>query len=149
MVIEVSYNYDENPDHLYCAEVEFIPDSDWSSELNILFDDLHHNGKLHPDHQDPDTEAGVAYDKIRAVYDLSMEEMLLNSKRDQLMGRAAVREVLGTTRKMAFRTAPELHRALLEYVDSRDKQVTPGAKSDGSTAALRPLVKGKQYNDSQ
>lgn len=143
MITEVSYNYDETPNRPYRAEVEFIPKDDWSSELDILFEELVNGNQLCSTYRDTSTEAGIAYAKIRAVYpDLTLE-MLVKSSRRQLENRAAVRDVLGTTRTMAFKTAKDLYTTLQKYLDSKEKHPRSKAKINKDEIALWPLIKGK------
>lgn len=143
MITEISYNYDEDSDQPYRAEVEFITKEDWSSELSILFEELVDNKQLCSTYRDANTEAGVAYAKIRAVYPDLTHEMLVKSKRRELAGRDAVQEVLGTTRKMTFRTAGQLYKALQKYLDSKEKHLRSKVKKDGSELTFWPLIKGK------
>lgn len=146
MITEISYNYDEDPNHAYRAEVEFISRSDWSSELSILFEELVNDQQLCSTFSDANTEAGIAYAKIRAVYPDLTHEMLVKSKCSQLEGRTAVRNILGTKRSMSFSTAGGLYNALQQYLDSKEKRSRLACKNDDSGFAFWPLIKGKYYS---
>jgi ABC-type glutathione transport system ATPase component len=71
VVTEISYNYDT--DDKYRAEIEFISKKDWEDELNILFDDILSSGDFDRDSGRPDTEAGIAWSKVKAVYPRSVD----------------------------------------------------------------------------
>ena len=53
----------------YCAEIEFITAEDWAKELKVLFQDLlDGEGNVSRDCTNEDSDAGIAYAKIKAVY---------------------------------------------------------------------------------
>ena len=63
VVTEISYNYDEEP---YRAQVEFISSVEWQKELETLFQDLlDSNGQVSRECANEDTDAGIAYAKIK------------------------------------------------------------------------------------
>ncbi|KAK4650417.1 hypothetical protein QC762_0109800 [Podospora pseudocomata] len=68
-ITEVSYNTSDDPNEKYRAEVEFITADEWAKELDILLDDIH-NGQatFGPEVFGTESEAGIAYHKLRAVY---------------------------------------------------------------------------------
>lgn len=142
MITEISYNYKDDPKQPYRAEVEFIPIDDWAAELDILFEELVSGNQLCSTYRDSSTEAGIAYAKIRAVYPDLTHEMLVRSTRRQLEGRQAVRDLLGTTKSMSFKTAKELYATLQKYLDSTEKKSGSRSKIDRETIALWPLIKG-------
>lgn len=146
MITEVSYNYDENPHQPYRAEVEFIGRKEWASEQDILFQELVESGHLCSTYRDSSTEAGVAYAKFRAVYPDLTHDKLVKSNRTQLESRTAVQDVLGTTQKMAFKTAKELYTTLQKYLDSKEKHPRSKAKISKDEPALWPLIKGKFHS---
>lgn len=96
VVTEISYNDDEKP---YCAEVEFIAPADWDKELRTLFQDLFDGeGKISRDCTNEDTDAGIAYAKIRAVYPRKTREDIANSSPEMMLREVA--HILGTTRSI-------------------------------------------------
>lgn len=143
VVTEISYNHDEDHEQPYGAEVEFISKNDWSSELNILFGELVNEDQLCSTYRDPNTEAGVAYAKIRAVYPYLSHEMLVQSNREQLVGKAEVQQVLGTTITSKHRTASDLYKTLQMYLDSKERQ------SRSTEIAFWPLIKGRYYHSTR
>ncbi|KAL2132078.1 hypothetical protein VTI74DRAFT_4256 [Chaetomium olivicolor] len=119
---EISYNHSEDPAELYRAEVEFITAGDWLKELRGLYSDLlDGNGEVSWECNNQDSDAGVAYAKIKAVYPKMTKDMIAQATPDALAGQPPVRAVLGTVRKLRATTAASLYRQLQEYVDSKEK----------------------------
>ncbi|KAH6855788.1 hypothetical protein B0I37DRAFT_365794 [Chaetomium sp. MPI-CAGE-AT-0009] len=119
---EISYNYSENPDELYRAEVDFITTDDWIKDLRGLYSDLlDGNGEISRECTNQDSDAGVAYAKIRAVYPRMTKEMITQATPEALASQVAVRQVLGTVKKLRATTAASLYRQLQNYVDSKEK----------------------------
>jgi hypothetical protein len=119
---EISYNRSEDPEELYRAEVEFITADDWLKDLRGLYTDLlDGNGEVSRECTNQDSDAGVAYAKIKAVYPKMTKEMIANATPEGLAGQVAVRSVLGTVKKLRATNAASLYRQLQEYVDSKEK----------------------------
>lgn len=132
---EISYNYSDDPSELYRAEVEFISAEDWTKELDGLFVDLlDSNGEVSRDCTNADSEAGVAYAKIKAVYPKKTKEMIAAAKPQNLASEPAVRRVLGTVKTLKATTALEIYRKLQDYVDSKEK-------NDEKSMEYWPLIK--------
>lgn len=119
---EISCNHSEDPDELYRAEVEFITSDDWVKELHILYSDLlDRNGEVSRECTNQDSDCGVAYARIKAVYPKMTREMIAAAKPEALADAVAVRAVLGTVKKLRATSAASLHRQLQNYVDSKEK----------------------------
>ena len=119
---EISYNNSADPDELYRAEVDFITVEDWVNDLRALYSDLlDGNGEVSRDCTNQDSEAGVAYAKIKAVYPKMTKEMIAKASPEGLANEGAVRRVLGSVKKLRATTAASLYRQLQEYVDSKEK----------------------------
>ncbi|KAL2258691.1 hypothetical protein VTK26DRAFT_7888 [Humicola hyalothermophila] len=119
---EISYNYSDDPAELYRAEVEFITAQDWLSDLRALYSDLlDGSGEVARECTNQDSDAGVAYAKIKAVYPKLTREMIASASVEDLVDQPLVRRVLGSVRKLQARTAADLYRQLQEYVDSKEK----------------------------
>lgn len=76
---------------------------------------------MSPAWKDANTEAGIAYAKVKSVYPQLTHEMLIKSNPRQLAKHESVVKILGTKREFACRTASELHSLLSRYMDSREK----------------------------
>ena len=117
VVTEISYNYQEQP---YCAEIEFISAQDWAKELNVLFQDLlDGDGKVSRECANEDTDAGIAYAKIKAVYPQKTKEDISNTNIDSLL--REVSHILGTSRNIKEKDSPMFYKKLQSYVDSKEK----------------------------
>jgi GTPase SAR1 family protein len=141
VVTEISYNH---IDDLYRAEIEFIVQQDWEKELNILFQDLlDSQGKISHDAINADTEAGVAYAKIRAVYPNYTREKLEECSVDDLINHENVQDVLGITKEVTASDSLLFYKQVQSFVDSKEK--TTGDKNRDKTAAKKveywPLIK--------
>lgn len=132
---EISYNHSEDPHELYRAEVEFIASDDWVKELHALYSDLlDGNGEVSRECANQDSDCGVAYAKIKAVYPNMTKEMISEATPAGLADVGAVRRVLGTVKKLRATTAASLYRQLQTYVDSKEKNT-------GGNMEYWPLIK--------
>ncbi|KAK3067348.1 hypothetical protein LTS18_001169, partial [Coniosporium uncinatum] len=97
-VTELSWNSSDDESEKYRAEIEFIQPDEWQKELETLYKDLlDSNGEISRDCTNADSEAGVAYAKMRAVYPQHTKDMLAGSSIQSLMNATGVKKVLGTT----------------------------------------------------
>lgn len=148
VVTELSYNHSKLDSSRYRAEIEFITPDEWRKELTILFDEVFgDDGRLVTDTRDPDSQAGIAYAKIRAVYNKYTSDMLGKASVEKLMRESSVRSILGTTKKLNERQPDPFYKRLQTYVDSREKDEEKLDKN-GNKIGLRkrrfeywPLIK--------
>ncbi|KAI5922509.1 Dynamin family-domain-containing protein [Camillea tinctor] len=139
---EISYNYSEDPSELYRAEIEFITTQDWIRELEVLFSDLLDNkGEVSKESSTSDSDAGIAYAKIKAVYPTKTKEMIARTNPNELANEPAVRGVLGSTKKLKCESAKELYRGLQHYVDSKEKSTGADHKKRDIPMEYWPLIK--------
>lgn len=117
VVTEVSYNDGEKP---YRAKIEFIKLSDWEKELKTLFQDLiDGNGNVSRESSNPDTDAGIAYAKMKAVYPAKSKEAMAKSSIEKML--AEVSHVLGTSKDIEETDSLRFYQRLQHYVDSKEK----------------------------
>lgn len=140
VITEISYNESDDPKKAYRAEVEFISQDDWDSELKLLYGDLVEDKQLSSAYLDTNAEAGIAYAKIKAVYPDLTHDMIVKSKVDQLATRPAVTNVLGKTREIACSNARDLYTSLQKYLDSKDKDTKGGPRKE-KDMSFWPLIK--------
>lgn len=141
---EISFNYSDDPEELYRAEIEFISIEEWVRELHVLFSDLlDSNGQISREATNTDSDAGVAYAKVRAVYPQKTREMLAQANPENLANEPAVRDILGTTKLLKNATAKELYQRMQHYVDSKEKSTGPvdNRKRVGVPMEYWPLIK--------
>ena len=117
VVTEISYNHEEAP---YRAQIEFISPSDWEKELKTLFQDLlDGNGQVSREYANEDTDAGIAFAKIKAVYPRKTREDIANSNIATLL--REVSSVLGTSRDIKETDSLTFYKKLQHFVDSKEK----------------------------
>ncbi|KAI9785143.1 MAG: hypothetical protein M1839_000781 [Geoglossum umbratile] len=130
VVTELSYNESDDPEKKYSAKIEFIAAADWEKELKILFQELiDADGKISRDCNNHESEAGIAYAKIRAVYPRKTKDDLGKSSVAALMEDPSIKNLFGTTREIHCSGAGAFHAQLQQYVDSKEKS-DKGDKKD-------------------
>ncbi|KAK3940378.1 Dynamin family-domain-containing protein [Diplogelasinospora grovesii] len=124
VITEIAYNSWEEDTNKYRAEIHFISSEEWRDELQVLLQDLFDpQGRLEGDHANPDSEAGIAYSKIRAVYPSITRAHLMESKvtANGLTEDPSVRSMLGTTKHISALDAKSLLDQLRQFIDSKEK----------------------------
>lgn len=144
VVTELSWNNSEDENERYRAAIEFISAQEWERELKIIFQDLIDggSGNVSNDSTNGETEAGVAYAKIKAVYPRLTREEMANSTVERLMDAKEVRDILGTTKTVSNKNADIFYKRLNRFVDSAEKE--KGKKKEkGEAYAMEywPLIK--------
>ncbi|KAI0538109.1 hypothetical protein GGR58DRAFT_513346 [Xylaria digitata] len=141
---EISFNYSDDPQELYRAEIEFISTEEWIRELQILFSDLlDDKGKVCREATKTDSDAGVAYAKVKAVYPNKTREMLAQASPKDLANEPGVHAILGTTKVLKKETAKEIYQEMQHYVDSKEKSTGSISKKERADALMEywPLIK--------
>lgn len=148
VVTEMSYNNSTNPNAKYRAEIEFIQPEDWRKELRVLFSEIFDDGgNFSREISTPDSEAAIAYAKIRAVYHRHTREMLQESSVESLMKVKHVQSVLGNTSKISQSDPSIFYRRLQQYVDSKEKNTEKLDKNGKKKSLVKrefeywPLIK--------
>lgn len=138
VITEVSWNDVDDSQQAYRAEVEFVSPEEWGAELQLMYDELlDDNGQLILSWRDKATEAGVAYDKVQAVYPELTQDMVLKSKPQDLVQNPAIAACLGTTRKFAYSNAQALYSNLTKVIDSKEKV----SAKEKKIMALWPIIR--------
>lgn len=139
---EISYNHSDDPSELYRAEIEFITAQEWIKELQILFNDLlDGNGAVSRDCSNADSEAGVAYAKLKAVYPHKTKEMIAEGTPQDFANEPAVRGVLGSVKILKENSAKSLYSRLQHYVDSKEKITGNENRKRNVPMEYWPLIK--------
>ncbi|KAI9881074.1 MAG: hypothetical protein M1830_008232 [Pleopsidium flavum] len=141
VVTEISYNYSDDP---YRAEIDFITTKDWEKELKTLFEDLlDGNGNVSRDCSNEDTEAGVAYAKIRAVYPRKTKEDIANTSIDALIHHRDVVDLLGSSKTIKESDPLQFYRRLQHFVDSKEKSTGEKDKDKKKVRTMEywPLIR--------
>ncbi|KAI1383566.1 uncharacterized protein F4822DRAFT_421029 [Hypoxylon trugodes] len=139
---EISFNHSEDPSELYRAEVEFLTKQEWVSELEVLFSDLFDgNGEILREYKNAESEAGVAFAKLRAVYPHKTKEMIVKGTPESFANEPAVRGVLGDTKVLKDKSAKSIYGRLQHYVDSKEKVTRVGSRKSNVQMEYWPLIK--------
>ncbi|KUJ22436.1 uncharacterized protein LY89DRAFT_714238 [Mollisia scopiformis] len=130
-VTEMSWNTSDEENSRYRADIEFIKADDWKKDLELsLHELLDSNGQVSRDCTNAETEAGVAYAKIKAVYPNKSKDELAKCTIEQLMREPTVKDVLGTTKKIARGDPSLFYKSLQHFVDSKEKVTSESKDSD-------------------
>ncbi|KAI0456489.1 hypothetical protein F5B21DRAFT_467908 [Xylaria acuta] len=141
---EISFNYSDDPQELYRAEIEFISTEEWVRELQVLFSDLlDRSGQVSREATKTDTDAGIAYAKVRAVYPQKTRDMIAQANPKNLANEPAVSGILGTTKVLKEETAKQLYLRMQHYVDSKEKSTGPVGQKKRVESPMEywPLIK--------
>lgn len=109
-----------------------------------MFSDLlDPNGQVSREATKTDTEAGVAYAKVRAVYPQKTRDMIAQANPSNLANEPAVRGILGTTKVLKKETAKQLYQGMQHYVDSKEKSTGPVGQKKRADSPMEywPLIK--------
>ena len=111
------------------------------AELKFIFSDLLdvHGNVSWEATRDQDSDAGIAYSKLKAVYPQKTKEMLAVASPEMFANEARVRNILGTVKSIKAPTASALYHELQRYVDSKEK--IAGTKRKDVEMEFWPLIK--------
>lgn len=144
---EIAWNDSNDPEKIYRAEIEFISESDWKKELDILFSEMFTNkNEVSREIYNTSSEAGVAYEKVKAVYpELGREELLRTSVND-LLHTQSISMHLGCTKHITGDDPRNFYLALHRYIDSKErdgekKSTYRAKKSEPNKIQWWPLIK--------
>ncbi len=108
----------------------------------MFADLLDRNGKISREASKTDSDAGIAYAKVKAVYPHKTKEMLGRADPKDLANEPAVHGILGTTKILTAETAEELYQKMQHFVDSKEKSTGPvGKKGADVPMEYWPLIK--------
>ncbi|KAI0128927.1 hypothetical protein BJ170DRAFT_579822 [Xylariales sp. AK1849] len=149
VVTEISWNESNDPGELFRAEIDFISTDDWCDELQHLFKDLvDSNGEISKNSTNKETEAGVAWAKIKSIYPHIGKDELAETNAKDLARHGSICNILGTTREIKAASAVDLHQRTQRYIDSKEKIVLGKKKANAAQKAaehgfseLWPLIK--------
>ncbi|ETS80015.1 hypothetical protein PFICI_07544 [Pestalotiopsis fici W106-1] len=119
VITELSYNASNDPDERYRAEVEFISPDDWRNELSQLSHDLLNGaGEVVRESLNAETEAGVSWAKINAVYPELTKESFADTNIDTLASTPYVQAVLGAKHIITDSDSASFFEEMQKYIDS-------------------------------
>ncbi|TQN70302.1 Nuclear GTPase SLIP-GC, partial [Colletotrichum shisoi] len=122
-VTEVSYNYVDDPAASYRAEIEFMTAEAWLGEVESLLRDI--KDDISPgssDHLDGNSDAGMAFSRLTAVYPGLTLEALLSSEKSALNDNAETQMVLGRTINLNDVSSKGLLDQMQAYMGKNSKE---------------------------
>jgi hypothetical protein len=124
VITEISYNNSDQEGQKYRAEIHFISKDQWAKELRVMLVDMADSqDALGANYTSSESEAGVAYHKIRAVYPFLRSEEIKGGKFgiDELVAEPSVKDLLGTVERLASSNSKDFLGLLKRYIDSKEK----------------------------
>ncbi|KAK1981068.1 hypothetical protein LZ30DRAFT_750329 [Colletotrichum cereale] len=150
VITEISWNQSEDPVKKYRAEIEFIKQAEWTTEVVALHRDiLDHNGDISSDVRNADSDAGIAYAVLKAVYPKHTNAQLRDTDPVVLANFVEVREVIGKTQVVEEAECSPFYSKIQSFVDSEEKRSKNGSETANAAnitpqeqrMAFWPLIK--------
>ncbi|KAK3295670.1 Dynamin family-domain-containing protein [Chaetomium fimeti] len=142
VITEIAYNESEQEDQKYRAEIHFISKDDWVKELRVMLADMTDGqDALGTEYTSGESEAAVAYHKMRAVYPFLESEELRKGEFDidELVAEPSVKDLFGTVKQVTAPTSKDFLDLLKRFIDSKEK--ARGGKKEPSDLEYWPLIK--------
>ncbi|KAJ7498992.1 hypothetical protein FB451DRAFT_1347396 [Mycena latifolia] len=161
VVTEIAYHKKKTID----ADISFLTETEWKAELEILLGDLvDEDGNLKRS-VDLKSDAGVAWQKVHAVYPTISQEKLVTMTADQIIAKdPMIAKILGATKTIIAKDSKAFAVEIAKYIDSKDQKrgkdkkkekekskdkskvqeasgKNKSKKDDSNTPALWPLIR--------
>ncbi|CAL1702209.1 unnamed protein product [Somion occarium] len=119
VVTEIGYH----PKRTIDADVSFLSEKEWREELAVLLDDLvDEEGNLKRS-TDLRSDAGVAWQKVHAVYPKVSQEQLVKMSIDHIIALdPRIASILGTTKHITANDSKTFAKEIGKYIDSKDQK---------------------------
>ncbi|XP_075440392.1 nuclear GTPase SLIP-GC, partial [Ascaphus truei] len=127
-VVEICKSSEEE-DGGYRAEVTFLSEEEWDSELQLLITDMKDKSGKFKKRPDSKSAAGVAYSRVKAVYGHIAELNVLKQNKE-------VTQHLGTVKSISEYTASAFRSAIEKFIDSQAEE-----KKQRAGGEFWPIVK--------
>ncbi|KAJ7276327.1 hypothetical protein B0H12DRAFT_1084814 [Mycena haematopus] len=144
VVTEIAYHKKKTID----ADVSFLSKEEWKAELEILLGDLVEEDGTLKRSTDLKNDAGVAWQKVHAVYPTVSQEKLVSMTADQIIAKdPKIERILGQTKKIVARDSKAFGIEIAKYIDSKDqkrgkdKDKSKDKSKDKNAPALWPLIR--------
>ncbi|CCM01707.1 uncharacterized protein FIBRA_03772 [Fibroporia radiculosa] len=125
VVTEIGYHTKKTID----ADVSFLSENEWRDELAVLLDDMIDETGNVKRTTDLRGDAGVAWQKVHAVYPLITQDQLVQMSIDQIIDRDLnIKAILGTTKHIVANNSKLFAKKIAKYIDSKDQK--RGEKKD-------------------
>jgi hypothetical protein len=130
---ELSYNYSEDPEKKYAADVEFNTAPEWKADIDTLLDQIKYRPKGEKLDPKSDTESGSACAKIIAIYPNINIQRLPDMTLEQVFGHRGLSHILGQTLNITHARYEKFSDLIGKYIDNTN--------SNSSSEAYWPLLK--------
>lgn len=105
VVVQIAYNFDNDPDKAFSSDFMFITTGEWRQELDQIFTDLKYDENDDDDDEEREHRMKETFDKIRYVYPhIQRREKLKTTSVEKLLGHPSVKDVLGKQAKLKMET---------------------------------------------
>ncbi|KAK2014761.1 hypothetical protein LZ32DRAFT_527996 [Colletotrichum eremochloae] len=142
VITEILWNQSEDPAKKYRAEIEFITQTEWTTEVTALHRDmLDANGRISSDVRNPDSDAGIAYAVLKTVYPQHTDAQLRDADPVVLASFSKVKEVIGKTKVVEEAECNSFYPKIQSFVDSEEKH----GENDSETANATPQQRSMAF----
>ncbi|KAF7313741.1 hypothetical protein HMN09_00531200 [Mycena chlorophos] len=105
------------------ADISFLSRDEWKAELQILLDDLTEEDGSPKRTNDLKSDAGVAWQKVHAVYPTMIIERIVKMTPDQIISsNPKIEKILGATKNICANNTKKFGIEIAKYVDSKDQK---------------------------
>ncbi|TFK28807.1 hypothetical protein FA15DRAFT_753191 [Coprinopsis marcescibilis] len=119
VVTEIAYHKKPSID----GDVAFLSEAEWRQELAVLLPDLTDEDGNVKRTTDLKSDAGIAWQKVHAVYpSISIERLVKMSPDDIIKYDRNISGILGTTKKIIAKDSKTFGKQIAEYIDSKDQK---------------------------
>ncbi|EMD41186.1 hypothetical protein CERSUDRAFT_91948 [Gelatoporia subvermispora B] len=119
VITEISYHDKTSID----ANVSFLSEKEWRQELGLLLGDLIDESGTIKRVTDLRSDAGVAWQKVHAVYPTITQDMIAKMSVDQIIAYdLEISAMLGTTKHMTMPNSTKFAEEIARYIDSTATQ---------------------------
>ncbi|KAG6857364.1 hypothetical protein H0H87_005667 [Tephrocybe sp. NHM501043] len=138
VVTELAYHDKRTID----ADISFLSEVEWREELAILLTDLiDEDGRLKRS-TDLKSDAGIAWQKVHAVYPTISQEQLIHMSADQIIAQdQTIAKILGVTKKIVAPDSKIFAKEIGKYIDSKDQK--RGDKKDNEKKSKKKTLMDK------
>ncbi|KAF9569032.1 hypothetical protein CPC08DRAFT_790765 [Agrocybe pediades] len=157
VVTEIAYHDKPTID----ADISFLSEKEWRDELDVLLRDLVDEEKNVKRITDLNSDAGVAWSKVHAVYPKITQEELGRMDVNQIINYdRQIFQILGSTKTITAKDSQAFAKEISKFIDSKnqkrgkkDKAEKPKPKEPSLMDRVRNLVgmggssKSKEQND--
>lgn len=127
VVTEISYHQKKTIE----GDVSFLSEAEWRAELAVLLDDLVDEDGTLKRSTDLRSDAGVAWQKVHAVYPSISQEQLVKMTVDQIIARDQnIAKMLGSTQHIEADNSKTFGEKIAKYIDSKDQKRDSKKKGD-------------------